>query len=106
MLLDFGKYKGRNVEDAPMDYVIFLAGYSMRGTRRVKSDLRGCSWVQQNRKAIHEFAKEYLLSKCWHCGGKLVPVGSSRNNGAAHDDWDERYLHKKCWRELKSEEDI
>ncbi len=37
---------------------------------------------------------------CLHCGRKLVPVGSSRTNGANHNDWTDRKYHKKCWREL------
>ncbi len=85
--------------------MIFLAGYSLEGTRKVRSNLKGCSWVQHHKKEFHEFANEYLTTRCWHCAGKLVPVGSSRFNGAAHDDWDGRYLHKKCWSELKLEEE-
>ena len=42
---------------------------------------------------------------CDHCEGKLVPVGSSRANGANHDDWDSRRYHKKCWKELKLDEE-
>jgi hypothetical protein len=37
---------------------------------------------------------------CWKCGGTLVPIGNARNNGALHDDWNTRHLHKKCWKEL------
>jgi hypothetical protein len=105
MLLDFGKYRGMEIQDVPVAYMIFLAGYKMQGTRRMKSSLQGCNWVQRNKKEHHEFAKEHLKARCWHCGGKLSPMGSSRANGAAHDDWDDRYLHKKCWCELKAEEE-
>ena len=104
MILDFGKYRGSEVEDTPLPYIIFLAGYKMDGAKRAHSDLRGCMWVKQHKKEFHSFANSYLSTKCWHCGGKLVPVGSSRSNGAGHDDWDDRYLHKKCWRELIEEE--
>ena len=104
MILDFGKYKGSDMEDVPLAYMVFLAGYRMQGSNRERSDLKGCTWVQLHKKEFHEFAREYLASKCWHCGGKLVPVGGSRVNGAAHEDWDGRYLYKKCWRELKTEE--
>ena len=104
MILDFGKHKGKEIEDVPLTYVIFLAGYSMRWAKRVRADLAGCKWVQAYRKDVVNAAQSYLEDKCWHCGGKLVPVGSARMNGAAHDDWDGRYLHKRCWRELKDEE--
>lgn len=105
MLLDFGKYKGIQIEDVPLSYMIFLAGYRMQGSKRVLCELKACRWVQQNKKEIHDFANDYLVSRCWSCGGKLIPVGSSRFNGAAHDDWDGRYLHKKCWKELRNQEE-
>lgn len=41
--------------------------------------------------------------KCSKCGKKLVPIGTSRKNGASHNDWDSRKLHKKCWLELNEE---
>ena len=105
MILDFGKHKGTELEDAPLPYIIFLAGYKMNGTRRIHSDLKGCIWVKQHKTDINESANAYLSDKCWHCGNKIMPIGSSRSNGAAHNDWDGRYLHKKCWRELKEEEE-
>ena len=40
------------------------------------------------------------IGVCLKCGKKLVPVGSSRVNGKAHDDWDTRRYHKKCWKTL------
>ena len=33
------------------------------------------------------------------------PVEYSRLNGAGHEDWQGRILHKKCWRDLKVDED-
>lgn len=35
---------------------------------------------------------------CESCGGKLVPIGSRRSNGAGHDDWDDRRFHKQCYK--------
>ncbi len=105
MILDFGKYKGWDVHNLPLTYMIFLAGYKMRGTLRHESDLQASKWVSTHKSDVANFAKAYLKDKCWHCGSKLVPVGSSRTNGAGHDDWDGRYLHKKCWKELKDEEE-
>ena len=105
MILDFGKYKGQNIEDVPLTYIVFLAGYVIqRGGKRVRSELQACKWIQEHKQEVHEFAKSYLTNLCWHCGGKLKPIGTSRKNGAAHDDWDDRYLHKRCWIELKTEE--
>jgi hypothetical protein len=105
MILDFGKYKGRDMQDIPLTYMIFLAGYKMEGSKRVKCRLEACEWVRKNKPAFHSYAESFLVGKCWHCGSKLVPIGSSRMNGAGHDDWEGRYLHKTCWKELKSEEE-
>tara|TARA_R100000734_G_scaffold17458_1_gene13784 strand:+ start:1554 stop:1826 length:273 start_codon:yes stop_codon:yes gene_type:complete len=41
---------------------------------------------------------------CEWCGGILVAVGSARANGADHDDWTTRKLHKRCYKEKKEEE--
>ena len=105
MILDFGKYKGANAKHVPVEYMIFLAGYKLVGTRREKCDLEACKWVLVNRRHVHEYAKNYLACRCWHCGRKLVPIGTSRKNGAAHHDWDGRYLHKTCWRKRNEEQE-
>ncbi len=36
-------------------------------------------------------------SLCHCCGGKLVPIGDARANGACHRDWPSRRYHKKSW---------
>jgi hypothetical protein len=105
MILDFGKYKGTAIEDVPVTYMIFLAGYTMHGTRRTPCTTEAYRWVKANRDAACGFAKAHLKNRCWRCQGKLVPVGQSRCRGADHDDWDTRYLHKKCWRLLKRNDD-
>ena len=83
--------------------MIFLAGYKMRenGTRRILCPTGAYKWVKDKRPQVRRFAAAYLKKKCWYCEGELVPVGSSRSNGADHDDWNTRYLHKQCWRWLK-----
>ena len=103
MLLEFGKYKGVMVNRVPIEYMIFLAGYRLVGTNREECELEASQWVRDHHRDVHEFARNYLATRCWHCGRKLVPIGSSRNNGAAHHDWNGRYLHKKCWRKLNEE---
>ncbi|HEY6534346.1 MAG TPA: hypothetical protein VIY08_00830 [Candidatus Nitrosocosmicus sp.] len=35
--------------------------------------------------------------KCAECGKTIVAIGSSRKNGAKHQDWIARKYHKKCW---------
>ena len=102
--LDFGKHKGTVLQDVPLQYMIFLAGYRMENTERVPTDLPGYHWVKTNRSAVCASAEAYLQNRCWHCGAKLVPIGSMRSNGAGHDDWDSRYLHKACWKLLRDKE--
>ena len=46
-------------------------------------------------KAARAELKRRLLCHC--CGGKLVPIGDARANGACHEDWPSRRYHKKCW---------
>ena len=43
--------------------------------------------------------------KCEWCGNRLVAVGHSRSNGADHDDWSSRKLHKQCYKEKLKEEE-
>jgi len=104
MILDFGKYKGIDMQEVPLDYMIFLAGYRMQYTQRIATDLPAYDWVKTNKSEFCEFATNYLKTRCWHCEGQLVPVGNSRCNGAVHEDWEERYLHKACWKLLKTRE--
>lgn len=104
MILDFGKYRGTDIEDVPLQYVIFLSGYKMMHTKRIRTDLVAYEWVKTNKSEVCDFADAYLQTKCWHCRGDIVPVGSSRCNGAHHSDWDGRYLHKTCWKFLQKQE--
>ena len=105
MILDFGKHKGTAIADVPVTYKIFLAGYTMHGTRRTPCTTEAYGWVKANREQACAFAEAHLKNRCWRCQGKLVPVGQSRCRGAGHDDWDTRYLHKKCWMLLKKDAD-
>ncbi len=43
-------------------------------------------------------------SYCQLCFKKKQPIGSSRVNGAPHDDWESRKYHKKCWKKIKDNE--
>ena len=40
---------------------------------------------------------------CMHCHKALVSIGHERKNGKAHNDWNSRTLHKKCWKEKQTE---
>jgi hypothetical protein len=104
MTLDFGKHRGTMLQDAPLQYMIFLAGYRMWYTERIPTDLPGYHWVKTNKSAVCASAEAYLRSRCWHCGEKLVPIGNMRSNGACHDDWEDRHLHKACWKLLKNKQ--
>lgn len=101
MILDFGEHDGTEVKDAPLKYIIFLAGYHMQGAKRKSLNYTEKEWLTKYVKEFHEHALVYLTKRCWHCGRKLVPIGYARKGGARHNDWADRYLHKKCWVKLK-----
>jgi hypothetical protein len=103
--LDFGKHKGRMLQEVPLHYVHFLAGFRLWGTQQIKNESCASDWVSTNKSNVRLMAIDFLHGKCWKCGGKLVPVGASRQNGADHDDWEQRILHKQCWKLLKKEEE-
>ena len=57
---------------------------------------------------IMENIKKYCSYK--NCTSKhiaLPPVANRRKNGAAHhEDWDNRTMHKKCFKEMKETEEL
>lgn len=56
--------------------------------------------------AIYSFAhqKRWELGDCFYCGKRLVRIGSRRENGANHRDWDSRKYHKSCLLKLENGE--
>ena len=102
--LDFGKYKGSTLDNVPLHYVIWLAGYSLSFTRKKESTSQSAMWIKNNKPEARMSAENFLRGRCWSCGSNLVSIGSSRFNGAGHDDWQGRIFHKKCWAEIKKEE--
>ena len=105
MKLDFGKHRGCAMDDVPIQYLIFLSGYRLQGTCKLKNDSKASLWVEQHRPEVRRAATNLLRNKCWRCFGCLQPVGFARANGKPHDDWEGRVLHKKCWLEIKREEE-
>ena len=99
--LDFGKYKGWHLEDVPHEYIMFLAGNVLVGTRAATLKCRASNWVGKFKSGVRAQARIFLNNKCWHCGSHLQPIGHMRSNGANHSDWETRRLHKKCWLELR-----
>jgi len=104
--LDFGKHKGKTLREVPLSYIHFLAGFSLCGTQKLTNESSASDWVSANKPTVRLSAIHFLSGKCWECGGQLVPVGTSRQNGTRHDDWEGRILHKKCWKMLKDEEQL
>ncbi len=70
MILDFGKHRDIDIQEVPLEYMIFLSGYRMHHTQRIPTDIPAYDWVKTN-----------------------------------HEDWEERYLHKSCWKLLKKQEE-
>ena len=51
------------------------------------------------------------MTKCIKCNKALKKIGTERKNGTTlrnHNgkDWEDRQLHKKCWKELKETQDM
>lgn len=59
-------------------------------------------WLWANEKKTIDHARMYVRDHhlCCQCFSYMPPVGYDRSNGKAHDDWDGRFLHKHCWRQL------
>ena len=120
-ILDFGKYKGYSVESVPSEYLKWLCcydiGFSCNCTDGSVCECKvfdtlckyddyqgsGRNYLYENKRNIIECARKIAREKkkCLHCFKRLVPIGFSRGNGKNHDDWDTRFLHKKCWKELR-----
>ena len=65
----------------------------------VKLHLLGTDECTEEHKFGIKRARQLLKQRklCHLCGKKLVPVGSSRQNGKTHEDWQKQEYHKKCW---------
>ena len=62
-------------------------------------------WGSANDYSSDPFVGAGNKRRCTWCDGILVPIGSSRENGASHRDWSTRRMHKKCWKESRDEID-
>lgn len=51
--------------------------------------------------AARAYVRERRL--CFKCFTYMPPIGNMRVNGAPHDDWTQRSLHKTCYRKLVKE---
>ena len=127
VLLTFGKHKGKHVSKVDSQYLWYLtcwelngierkpfwSNYDFEGSWRDKmqyiSDTTNSSyvksrvWLAKNKYYIVKHARKVWLDRklCCHCQRVLVAVGNSRVAGKNHDDWEYRYLHKKCFFELE-----
>jgi hypothetical protein len=61
------------------------------------------TWFTQHDTIVA--ARRYMTETriCFQCGRKMPPIGNSRSNGASHDDWSTRKLHKQCFRDILKE---
>ena len=104
-VLDFGMYRGMSLDDVPIDYVLFLAGYRLIGVNKEPCTSPASYWVERHLPIVRRRAVLFLRNKCWSCGGFMQPIGNSRANGRCHDDWYGRVLHKRCWKDIMDEYD-
>ena len=105
-VLAFGKYKGSDLSAVPKTYLKFLCCWehyrdddnkvvteTIEDPRESEEYVLRCQFPTV--RAAREFVKSERL--CFECFRPLVPVGTSRANGAWHDDWGTRRFHKRCW---------
>ena len=127
MMLPFGKHKGQSISTVDPQYLARICCRELAATPRCWDPDCDCTsfscwrvacfkefrrgdddfryWVQRIHPDVVTAARRRVCDerRCRQCGGSLVPVGSARSNGAGHNDWSTRTLHKKCWRALIQE---
>ena len=96
-MIDFGEHNGKELHEAPLTYVVFLAGYRFVKEIRYPDTSDESKWIDTHKPLLREQARHYLSSKCWFCGSAIQPIGHARANGKDHPDWSDRCLHKKCF---------
>ena len=109
MMLSFGKYRGKTLEEVPPDYLIWLCCWRVEydhdvervvTTQGAQNDAQ--KWLQGRFPGVVQAARVKVKNErlCHICGKPLVPIGNARSNGRPHDDWRRRTLHKRCWRSV------
>lgn len=70
-----------------------------------KTNITSCDKCHTG-KILKNDCETPINRNCQRCHKKLVPIGGARDNGSSsHDDWSTRKYHKKCWKEMKKEEE-
>ena len=117
-VLLFGKYRGQTLSQVPATYLKFLCCWE--NVRRDGKVYHQELHIDHDNDEIPE-AQRYILGKQWHtmkrarqyaldnrlcleCFRPLVPIGTSRANGAWHNDWATRRYHKRCWTRIEESE--
>lgn len=101
MILNFGKFKGKNIDFIDDNYLAFLSG------NEKYNNPRPFKWIQDNYPEAIVYAKKIYNHRlnsdsrlCEYCGGVLSKIGRDRTNGVYHhNDWIGRKYHKKCYKE-------
>ena len=119
-VLPFGKYRGQALKQVPATYLKYLC--CMENVRRDGKVVTQELYENHGHELLAvPCSQRYILSKQWssmfnarryaegarlclECFRPLVPVGSSRRNGAWHNDWDGRRFHKRCWSQIVNDE--
>ena len=51
-ILHFGNHQGKCLQDAPLKYLLFLAGFCLSGTRKAFCDEPESKWVHFHRPSL------------------------------------------------------
>ena len=113
-ILPFGQHKGTPLEHTPFGYMYWLSGGNQKirncqSWQRIRSFWPDYTQLARNLVKVQYPSNEKKPSmsqnsktptrRCRRCDKKLVPIGQSRKNRAAHQDWDTRRYHKRCWKQ-------
>ena len=106
-VLAFGKYKGSDLSAVPKTYLKFLCcweHFRNDNTNKVFTETvcdpsEAQAYLLRHQLPSVYAAREFVKNErlCFECFRPLVPVGTSRADGAWHDDWETRRFHKRCW---------
>ena len=117
-VLAFGKYRGQSIAQLPASYLKYLCCWDnvRRNGKVFHQELhvdrepdeipRTQSYILSKQWPTMKLARQHVLDSrlCLECFRPLVPIGTSRANGAWHNDWESRRYHKRCWSRIDESE--
>jgi uncharacterized protein (DUF3820 family) len=87
-VIPFGKHKGKQIKELPLDYVRWMLGYKREGRNFTTIPADKLNWMRTTQYESLGHAQKYMVWRCWGCGSE-----------------DTRFKHSKlcttCWHECE-----